>query len=60
MVVEAQLVGVNYWQIKAEGEIDYKSSPNLIITELDNDLFMIPCVDYADKVKVINIFIPIY
>lgn len=52
LIAEAQLIGVNYWQIKKFNQKQFDNSPNLIISELDDDLFMIPCVDYPDKAKV--------
>lgn len=52
---EANMIGVNFWQIKERRDLfdpyAKKSAPNLIITELDEELYSIPGVDFRDKVK---------
>lgn len=54
----AHMLAVNYWDIKKDAMEDFnpralfpKNSPNLLVSELDDVLYMIPGVDYPDKVK---------
>uniref|UniRef100_A0A915CYB5 Sarcosine oxidasee (formaldehyde-forming) n=1 Tax=Ditylenchus dipsaci TaxID=166011 RepID=A0A915CYB5_9BILA len=51
----AQLVGVNFWKVREKKDVavfqPQNKSPTVLVSDVGEELFMLPCVDFEDKVK---------